>query len=228
MRQKLPRTVWILGLASLSNDISSEMIHSVLPLFLVIGLGSTASMVGLIDGIAESLASLFKLVFGALSDYLGKRKQILVFGYGLSTVVKIFFALATSPLWVLLARCLDRLGKGIRTAPRDALVADVTEPAMRGQAYGLRQSLDSVGAFVGPLIAMIVLSVTGDNYRQVFWIALLPGLVTISLLVFGVREPEVSAKPKATNPLKLAALKSLGKSFGLCSRLAIQAIRSSC
>jgi MFS family permease len=197
------------------------MIHSVLPLFLVIGLGSSASIVGLIDGVAESVASLFKLLFGALSDYLGKRKSLLVFGYGLSTLVKVFFAIATSPLMVLLARCLDRLGKGIRSAPRDALVADVTEPSMRGAAYGLRQSLDSVGAFIGPLIAVAVLSMTNNDYRQVFWIALLPGLITVSLLIFGIREPEHIAKSSARTPVSFSALKSFEPSFWLIFAVAL-------
>ena len=141
--QTIPRNVWVLGFVSLLTDISSEMIHSVLPLFLVSVLGANLLTVGWIEGIAESTASVLKVFSGALSDYLGQRKRLAVAGYGLSTLVKPLFALATSPAWVLMARFGDRVGKGIRVAPRDAIVADVTDSANRGAAYGLRQSLDT-------------------------------------------------------------------------------------
>lgn len=210
----MPQTVWILGFASLFTDISSEMIHSVLPLFIVATLHSSASMVGLIDGVGEALASILKLFSGALSDYFGKRKPLLLAGYGLSTIVKPLFAIAPDPTTVLIARCLDRTGKGIRGAPRDAMVADVTDPSIRGAAYGLRQSLDSIGAFVGPLIALIVLTYANNDYRLVFWVALVPGIVTIFLLSFGIKEParhiEGTSKKELPN---WQSIKTLGTGF---------------
>lgn len=198
------------------------MIHSVLPLFLVATLHSSASMVGLVDGIGESIASILKLFSGALSDHLRKRKPLLVAGYGLSTVVKVLFAIATNPFTVLLARCLDRTGKGIRTAPRDALVSDVTKPEDRGAAYGLRQSLDSAGAFIGPAIAFLVLTVGANEYRTVFWWALLPGVITVSLLLFGIREPEhhVETKP-GKPPLSAHSIQQLGRRFWIVFVIAI-------
>jgi MFS family permease len=209
----LPPTIWVLGLASLFTDVSSEMIHAVLPMFLVYEMGAGASTVGLIDGIGESVASVFKLFSGALSDHFGRRKPLVVLGYGLSSIVKVLFALATSPGGVLLARVLDRLGKGIRTAPRDALVADVTDASVRGAAYGLRQSLDSIGAFIGPLLAMVVLTLSKNDYRQVFWLALLPGLVTVLLLVLGIREPEKVVKSKSGGGLQWGNIGGLGRGF---------------
>lgn len=210
----LPRSIWILGLASLFTDVSSEMIHSVLPLFLVLQLGASASMVGLIDGLGETIASSLKLFSGALSDYLGQRKPLLLTGYGLSAIVKILFALATNPMLVLAGRCLDRTGKGIRVAPRDALVADLTDANQRGAAYGLRQSLDSVGAFIGPAVAFLVLSISNDNYRQVFWLALLPGILAVCILALGIKEPKKKepSSPRK-NPLQMDTIKSLGKPF---------------
>lgn len=186
--QKIPRNVWILGLGSLLTDISSEMIHSLLPLFLVSVLGASVLTVGLIEGIAEATASLLKVFSGALSDYLGHRKQLVVFGYGLSTLVKPLFALATSSTGVLIARFGDRLGKGIRVAPRDALVADSTPPENRGAAYGLRQSLDTIGAFLGPIIAFILMAMSGQNFRFVFWLSLVPGAIAVIVLAGGLRE----------------------------------------
>jgi MFS family permease len=213
VKPAIPQTVWILGFASLLTDVSSEMIHSVLPLFLV-SLGAGASMIGLIDGVAEAIASSLKLFSGALSDYFGKRKPLLVAGYGLSTAVKPLFALATSPYMVLVARCLDRLGKGFRAAPRDALVADVTEPSQRGAAFGLRQSLDSVGAVIGPAAAFLTL--TNNDFRQVFWLALVPAVLTVILLAVKIREPEKHAETgNRVNPLNIVSIKSLGRNFWL-------------
>jgi MFS family permease len=185
-----------LGLVSLFMDISSEMIHSLLPVFLVAVLHSDALFVGLIEGVAEATALITKTFSGALSDWLGKRKILVVLGYGLSTITKPFFALANSVGVVLGARFMDRIGKGIRGAPRDALVADVTPSSSRGAAFGLRQSLDTVGAFLGPTLAMILMFATLDNFRTVFWIAVLPGLLAVTILLFAVKEPDTYT-PKA-------------------------------
>jgi MFS family permease len=210
---KIPRNIWILGFTSLLNDTSSEMIHAVLPLFLVSGLGASVALVGLIEGIAEASASILKVFSGAISDYWQRRKALAVFGYGLSTAVKPLFLVANSPFWVLLARLGDRIGKGIRVAPRDALVADSTDVSNRGAAYGLRQSLDTIGAFLGPLIAFGLMS-AAYNFRFIFGVALIPAVLAVICLAFGVQEPE---RPyhllKRPNPLNWEALQSLGGSF---------------
>jgi MFS family permease len=211
--QDISRSVWILGCVSLLTDISSKMIDSILPLFLVSTLKANLLTVGYIEGIAESTASVLKIFSGALSDRIGKRKQLAVFGYGLSTFVKPLFAIATSSGWVLMARFGDRVGKGIRVAPRDAIVADVTNPANRGAAYGLRQSLDTIGAFTGPLLAIVLMSVSGQNYRFVFWIALIPGILAVVLLATGIQEPKTPVTEPRKNPLSWDALKSLGQSY---------------
>lgn len=218
--KNLPRNVWILGFVSLLTDISSEMIHSVLPLFLVSTLGASVAIVGLIEGIAEATASVLKIFSGALSDYWGQRKGLAIAGYGLSTLVKPLFALASSPAWVLLARFSDRVGKGIRVAPRDALVADVTAPSQRGAAYGLRQSLDTIGAFLGPLIAVVLLSMSAQNFRLVFWAALLPGVLAVALLAVGVEEPKAPLQVRQ-NPLRWDALRSLSRKYWLLVGVAL-------
>jgi MFS family permease len=209
----IPRNVWILGFVSLLTDISTEMIHSVLPLFLVSSLGASILTIGSIEGIAESTASVLKVFSGALSDYLGQRKQLAIAGYGLSTFVKPLFALAINPTWVLVARFGDRLGKGIRVAPRDALVADVTNEANRGAAYGLRQSLDTIGAFLGPLAAFALMSVSGQNFRLVFWLALPPGIFAVALLATGIQEPKAKVGQPRQNPLNWESLRSLGRGY---------------
>ena len=210
---QIPRNVWILGFTSLLNDVSSEMIHAVLPLFLVSELGVSVIAVGLIEGIAESTASVLKIFSGAISDYWQRRKALAVFGYGLSTAVKPLFVVASSPFWVLMARLGDRIGKGIRVAPRDALVADSTDATHRGAAYGLRQSLDTVGACLGPLIAFGLMG-TAHSFRFIFGVALIPGLLAVACLTLGVKEPK---RPYHTlsrpNPLNWNALKGLGKAF---------------
>jgi MFS family permease len=189
-RLKLPGSIWALGFVSMFADISSEMIHGLLPVFLVSVLGASAEMVGLIEGIGESTASISKLFSGWLSDRLGHRKVLTVVGYGLGALSKPLFALAPTAAWVLAARFSDRIGKGVRGAPRDALVGDLVPVAQRGAAYGLRQSLDTVGAFAGPLIAMALMALLGDNFRLVFWLAVIPGLVSVVILVIAVREPK--------------------------------------
>jgi MFS family permease len=187
----IPRGVWALGLVSLLMDTSSEMIHSVLPVFLTSVLGASALSVGIIEGIAEATASVTKVFSGALSDRIGRRKPLVLLGYGLAALTKPVFALASTIGWVIGARFVDRLGKGIRGAPRDALLADLSPPDLLGASFGLRQSLDTVGAFAGPLIAVVVMALSGDSYRLVFWIATIPAVMTVLLILVGVREPAV-------------------------------------
>ncbi len=191
-REHLPRGVFALGFVSLFMDTSSEMIHSLLPVFLVSVLGASALSVGVIEGIAEAATAAVKVFAGAVSDRIGQRKPLLVLGYGLAALSKPLFPLATGIGMVFAARLVDRIGKGIRGAPRDALVADLTPPALRGAAYGLRQSLDTVGAFVGPALALALMAASGEDYRLVFWIAVLPAIASVAVLGLAVREPEVS------------------------------------
>ena len=186
---KLPRSVWALGIVSLFMDMSSEMIHALLPIFLVGTLGVSALALGVIEGIAEATASISKIFSGVLSDRWGKRKPLIVLGYGMAALTKPLFPLADSALTVFTARFLDRIGKGIRGAPRDALVADVTPAGQRGAAYGLRQSMDTVGAFVGPLIAIGLMAGLAFDIRAVFWVACIPALLAVAVLLVGVKEP---------------------------------------
>ncbi len=211
---RLPHGIWALGLVSMFMDISSEMIHSLLPVFLVTVLGASAVTVGLIEGIGEATASISKLFSGWLSDRLGRRKVLTVIGYGLGALSKPLFALAPTPSWVLVARFSDRIGKGIRGAPRDALVGDLAPPGLRGAAYGLRQSLDTVGAFAGPLLAMALMTLFADNFRLVFWLAVVPGLIAVAILVLAVREP-TQARPftGARVPIRWSELGRLGGLF---------------
>lgn len=219
--QKIPRNVWMLGFVSLLTDISTDMIYSLLPLFLVSTLGASVWTVGLIEGVAEATASVAKIFSGALSDYLGRRKSLAVLGYGLSTLVKPLFALAASPAWVLIARFGDRVGKGIRAAPRDALVADATLPQMRGAAYGLRQSLDTIGAFLGPLLAFALMTISGKNFRLVFALALIPGILAVGLLVAGVQESRTNTKRIKVNPLRLTSLRNMGQAYWMLVAVAL-------
>ncbi len=198
-RPPLPPAIWALGFVSLLMDISSEMIHSLLPVFMVTGLGASATMIGLIDGAAEALALIVKVFSGALSDAMGRRKPLALLGYGLGAASKPLFALATGPLWVLGARLIDRLGKGIRGAPRDALVADIAPPAQRGAAFGLRQALDTVGAFVGPLLAIALMLLWANDFTAVFAVAIIPALLSVALLLFFVHEPR-PACPRTARP----------------------------
>ncbi|NOZ42374.1 MAG: MFS transporter [Alphaproteobacteria bacterium] len=188
-RPKLPRSIWALGFVSLFMDISSEMIHALLPVFLVTVLGTSTLTVGMIEGVGEATASISKLFSGWFSDKLGRHKILTVVGYGLSTLSKPLFALAPVASWVLFARFSDRIGKGIRGAPRDSLISSLVPADRRGAAYGLRQSLDTVGAFVGPILAMILMALFADNFRLVFWVAVIPGLIAVAILVVMVREP---------------------------------------
>ncbi len=189
-------------------DISSELIHSLLPVFMATVLGASMVTIGIVEGVAEATAAVTKVFSGALSDFLGKRKFLLVLGYALAAFTKPIFPLATSIGWVFAARFVDRVGKGIRGAPRDALVADIAPPQLRGAAYGLRQALDSVGAFIGPLLALAFMAWFADNIRTVMWIAVLPAFVAVALLAVYVREPEHHAAA-AQAPPTLADVKRL-------------------
>ncbi len=186
----LPRSIWALGFVSMFMDISSELVHSLLPVFMATVLGASMLTIGIIEGMAEAAASILKVFSGVLSDYLGRRKLLAVLGYGLSAISKPLFPLASSIGWVFVARFVDRIGKGIRGAPRDALVADIVAPQLRGAAYGLRQALDSVGAFVGPLLAVAFMIWLANDIKAVLWIAVLPAVLAAVLLMVAVKEPE--------------------------------------
>lgn len=198
----LPPGIWVLGFVSMLMDISSEMIHSLLPLFMVGVLGAGALTVGLVEGLAESTALIVRVFSGVLSDYFGRRKALAVIGYALGALTKPLFAVAPSIGVVLAARFADRVGKGIRGAPRDALVADIAPPAARGAAFGLRQALDTVGAFVGPLLAVALMLLWANDFRAVFWVAVIPGMLAVLLLVVGVREPERPGGARRVNPIR--------------------------
>ena len=209
---RLPRGIWALGFVSLFMDISSEMIHGLLPVFLTSVLGASTELVGLIEGIGEATASISKLFSGWLSDRLGRRKLLAVAGYGLAALSKPLFALALSPSFVLAARFADRVGKGIRGAPRDAMVGDMVPVGLRGAAYGLRQALDTVGAFAGPLIAVALMAALHDNFRLIFWLSLIPAVISVLVLVVAVREPPHEEVPDQPS-LKLSAIKTLGRTY---------------
>lgn len=205
--------VWALGLVSMLMDISSEMIHSLLPMFMVGALGMSAFAVGLIEGLAEATALIVKVFSGTLSDYLGRRKGLALLGYGLGAVTKPLFALASGAGLIVTARLIDRVGKGIRGAPRDALVADVTPPEIRGAAFGLRQSLDTVGAFVGPLLAVGLMLLWANDFRAVFWVAVVPGVLSVAVLAWGVREPASQGGVRRTNPIRRENIRRLGLAY---------------
>jgi MFS family permease len=211
--RRIPRPIWILGFVSMLMDISSEIVHSLLPMFLVAGLGASVATVGLIEGIAEAAAPIVKVFSGSLSDYLGNRKWLAVAGYALGAASKPFFALAASANVVLGARFVDRIGKGIRGAPRDALVADIAPPDSRGAAFGLRQSLDTIGAFTGPLIAVALMFLWAGDYRRIFWIAVIPGVLAVLLLAAGVKEPPHATASKGINPINRASLAQLSGAY---------------
>lgn len=211
--RKIPPSIWALGFVSLLMDVSSELIHSLLPVFMVTTLGISMFVVGLIEGAAEATALIIKVFSGALSDYWGKRKPLAVLGYGLGAFSKPLFALATSSGWIITARLLDRVGKGIRGAPRDALVADIAPPELRGAAFGLRQSLDTVGAFLGPTLAVAFMLLWNDNFRAVFWVATVPAFMCVALLVWGVKEPDQPITTKRSNPISRANLARLSPAY---------------
>jgi MFS family permease len=208
--------VWAMGVASLFMDTSSELIHSLLPVFMVSVLGASVVTVGVVEGVAEATAAMLKVVSGAVSDWLGRRKGQMVLGYGLAALTKPIFPLATSVGWVFTARFVDRMGKGIRGAPRDALVADITPAGLRGAAYGLRQALDSVGAVLGPVLALALMALLSGNIRAVMWVAVAPALLAVAVLVAFVREPERDpARGPAGARLSVADVRRLPREFWL-------------
>ncbi len=212
----IPRGVWALGLVSLFMDISSEMVHSLLPVFFVSIVGLSYTSVGLIEGIAQAIALITKMFSGVVSDMLRRRKPLAILGYGLAALTKPLFAIATGAPLVIAAHFLDRLGKGIRGAPRDALIADITPEGVRGASYGLRQSLDSVGAFMGPLFAIGLLFLLGNNIRAVFWFAIIPAAIALLILIVAVREPERDiAEERAGSPLQWQDVRQLDSSYWL-------------
>jgi len=196
----IPAGIWALGFVSMLMDISSEMIHALLPVYMVTVLGTSGLTVGTIEGIAEATASVTKVFSGALSDWLGKRKWLAAFGYGLAALTKPIFPLASTVEWLVAARFIDRVGKGIRGAPRDALVADISPPHLRGASFGLRQSLDTIGAFLGPLVAIGLMWLTANHFQAVFWIAVLPAFLSFALIALVVREPD---RPQGLRRVKM-------------------------
>lgn len=211
--RQVPRGVWALGFVSLFMDISSEMIHALLPVYLVTVLGASTLTVGLIEGVAEATANITKVFSGVISDWIGRRKLLAALGYSLGAATKPIFALASNVGWIMTARFVDRVGKGVRGAPRDALVADLSPPHLRGASFGLRQSLDTVGAFVGPLAAFGLMAQTGDAFQIVFWIAVIPAVVAVALMLFGVEEPPRQSQTKAKPAPRFTDMLRLGGAF---------------
>jgi len=209
----IPRDIWIIGLVSLAMDVSSESIHSVLPLFMVSTLGVSVLTVGIIDGFAEATANIVKVFSGTISDYLNKRKALTVLGYGLSAFSKPLFPLATSVTDVVTARVADRIGKGIRGAPRDALMADIAPPHLLGASFGLRQALDTTGAFIGPILAMALMAWSHGNFRTVFWVATIPAVIAVFALIGGVHEPGNSGRAKPHSALRWSDLRLFSKEY---------------
>jgi len=211
-RPKIPRTVWALGLVSLFMDLSSEIVHGLLPLFLTVSLGASVATVGVIDGIAEATASISKVFSGWLSDRIGRRKPLILIGYGLAALSKPLFPLAGSAATVLGARFADRIGKGLRGAPRDALIADVTPPEIRGRAFGLRQAMDTVGGFAGPLAAVALMAAFANDIRAVFWVAIVPALFCVVIVAVGVDDAPAPTEGRPP-PIRLADVRVLGRDF---------------
>jgi MFS family permease len=210
---RIPKGVWALGLVSMFMDVSSELIHGLLPIFMTTTLGISAFGVGLIEGAAEGAALLVKALSGALSDYMARRKPLAVAGYGLSALSKPLFAIATGAGTVFLARFVDRIGKGIRGAPRDALVADIAPAEIRGAAFGLRQSLDTIGAVAGPALAMALMLAWNNDVRSIFWVAAAPGFLSVAILIAFVREPHKPASSPSPNPIHLREIKRLSGAY---------------
>lgn len=209
----IPGSIWALGLVSLFMDASSELVHSLLPIFMVTTLGASAAMVGVVEGIAEATALITKMFSGAISDYVGKRKLLAVIGYGCAALTKPLFPLAGSVSAVLTARFIDRIGKGIRGAPRDALIGDIAPPEIRGACFGLRQSLDTVGAFIGPLLAIVFMMLFADHIRAVLWVAVIPAFIAVAVLIWGVKEPEKHHHQNTRPSLKIQDIKHIGSAY---------------
>lgn len=206
--RRLPGAIWAIGFVSLFMDISSEMIHAVLPLYLVTVLGTSTLTVGIIEGIAEATAAITKVFSGALSDWLGKRKFLAALGYGLAALTKPIFPLAPSVAWLIAARFIDRIGKGIRGAPRDALVADISPPDLRGASFGLRQSLDTLGALLGPLLAIVLMWAFSNDFTLVFWIAVIPAVISAGLIIVAVKEPKREAPVRKVRKVRMPLSRS--------------------
>jgi len=219
----VPRGVWVLGIVSMCMDLSSELIHSLLPLYLAMGLGASALTIGLIEGVAEAIALIVKIFSGVMSDVFRKRKALVVLGYGLAAVTKLAFPLAPSLGWIVAARFADRVGKGIRGAPRDALITDITPSAVRGASFGLRQALDTVGAVGGPLMAIAAITAFAGDFKAAFWVAVVPALVSVTLLVLGVDEPDqrrIGDGSDTQKHLHLGDAKRLGRGFAVVVTIA--------
>ncbi len=210
---KIPRTVWALGFVSLCMDLSSELVHALLPVYMTVVLGASMVAVGIVEGIAEATASIVKVFSGAISDRLARRKPLVLLGYGLAALSKPLFPLAASVPLVLVARFMDRIGKGIRGSPRDALIADVTPEGSRGAAFGLRQALDTIGAVLGPIAAVGLMFLLASDVRAVLWFAVIPAALSVLVLVLWVREPQ--APPAAKSPLSRASLREFDRRFWL-------------
>jgi len=212
-RPRIPKTIWMLGFVSLFTDMSSEIVHSLLPLLLATGLGASAITIGLIEGSAEALVMITKVFSGYISDAIGRRKPLVLFGYGLAALVKPIFPVADSIWLFTTARILDRFGKGIRGAPRDAMISELSPAEIRGASFGLRQSMDTVGAVLGPLLAVVLLWLTTNNINLVLWVAVIPGFIAVFLLFTFVPEPDIRNKKSARLPISREGLKQLGKPF---------------
>src|SRR5947199_4760223 len=203
----IPRGVWALGIVSLCMDLSSELIHSLLPLYMAVGLGASTFVIGIVEGVAEALGRIVKVFPGVRSDGVRKRKALVVIGYSTAALTKFIFPLAPTLEWVVTARFADRIGKGIRGAPRDALIADITPPDVRGASFGLRQALDTVGGIGGPLLAVVAMFYFADNFRESFWVAVIPAVICVVVLVFGVHEPAKVGGDGEQAPLRLSDAK---------------------
>jgi MFS family permease len=211
--KKIPKSIWALGFVSMFMDISSEMIHSLLPVFMVSVLGTSVTLVGIMEGGADALAQITKIFSGTLSDYLGKRKLLTLIGYGMAAAAKPLLPLAHSIPMALAGRFIDRIGKGVRDAPRDALIGDIVPPEIRGAAFGLRQSLDTIGAILGPIIALILMEFLLGNIRAVLWLAVIPALIAVVIMAVGVKEPEQKREGSARPPFHFRDIKLIGSSY---------------
>jgi len=213
----IPRGIWALGFVSLCMDLSSELIHALLPLYMAVGLGASTLTIGLVEGIAEATALIVKVFSGVLSDFFRRRKPLAVLGYGLAALTKVIFPLAPTLGWIVTARFADRVGKGIRGAPRDALIADLAPPEVRGASFGLRQALDTVGGVGGPLLAIGAMAYFASDFQAAFWVAVVPAFVAVLLLIFGVEEPAGAARSasNAKQPLQWSAAKRLGGNYAI-------------
>ena len=215
---RIPRGVWALGFVSMCMDLSSELIHALLPLYMAVGLGASILTIGIVEGIAEATALIVKVFSGVISDYFRRRKPLVVLGYGLAAFTKLVFPLAATLGWIVAARFADRVGKGIRGAPRDALIADLSPPEVRGASFGLRQALDTVGGVGGPLLAIGAMAYFASDFQSAFWVAVVPAFLAVALLVFGVEEPVKRPKAVATDGakrLRLADAKRLGRDYAI-------------